>query len=92
MDRERDRERSRGGGEARYESTMDFSITQRETVVANQGNLSASFQVPGFITVPNDGEVHTVTVVELQLEATMAWVGIPRAVPKVHIKVGCSHI
>ncbi|KAF4579599.1 hypothetical protein EYR36_001417 [Pleurotus pulmonarius] len=86
MNRERDRERSQVGGEAGYESAMDFSITQRETVVANQGNLSASFQVPGFITVPNDGEVHTVTVVELQLEATMAWIGIPRAVPRVHIK------
>ncbi|KDQ32708.1 hypothetical protein PLEOSDRAFT_1110237 [Pleurotus ostreatus PC15] len=63
-----------------------ISITHRETVVANQGNLNASFQVPGFITVPSDNEVHTVTVVELQLEATMAWIGIPRAVPKVHIK------
>ncbi|KAG9226900.1 hypothetical protein CCMSSC00406_0003427 [Pleurotus cornucopiae] len=42
--------------------------------------------IPGFITVPGDNEVHTVTVVELQLEAAMAWIGIPRAVPKVHIK------
>ncbi|KAF4603068.1 Conserved hypothetical protein CHP02231 [Pleurotus pulmonarius] len=86
MSRERDRERSGGGAEAWYESMLEYPIKHRETVVANQGNLNASFQVPGFITVPSDGEVHTVTVVELQLEATMAWIGIPRAVPKVHIK------
>lgn len=88
---ETERERSRSGGPVSWSHT-DTSITHRETVVANQGNLNASFQVPGFITVPSDNEVHTVTVVELQLEATMAWIGIPRAVPKVHIKVGCSRI
>ncbi|KAF9492716.1 hypothetical protein BDN71DRAFT_1420435 [Pleurotus eryngii] len=80
------RERSRGDAEPWYELNTDFSATHRETVVANQGSLNASFRVPGCIAVPSDGEVHTVTVVELQLEATMAWIGIPRAVPKVHIK------
>ncbi|KAL4258531.1 Conserved hypothetical protein CHP02231 [Pleurotus pulmonarius] len=61
-------------------------IAHREAVVTSQGHLNTSFQVPGFISVPTDGEVHTVTVVELKLDATMAWIGIPKAQPKIQIK------
>lgn len=67
-------------------------IVHREAIVTNQGHLSTSFQVPGFISVPTDGEVHTVTVVELKLDAAMAWIGIPKAQPKIQIKVRLSHI
>lgn len=92
MQAERETELYRGGVQSSYEEDTESPIMHRETVVAKQGNLNASFQVPGFITVPSDGEVHTVTVVKLPMEATMAWIGIPRAAPKVHVKVGCSHI
>ncbi|KAF7439897.1 hypothetical protein PC9H_000234 [Pleurotus ostreatus] len=61
-------------------------IVHRETIVTNQGHLSTSFQVPGFISVPTDGEVHTVTVVELRLDAAMAWISIPKVQPKIQIK------
>jgi hypothetical protein len=56
--------------------------------VQSRGNVSATFQVPGLVTIPSDGEKHTFTIVQLNLEAEMSWVVVPKKDLRVHLKVG----
>ncbi|KAG5351764.1 hypothetical protein C0989_005019 [Termitomyces sp. Mn162] len=52
---------------------------------SGKGNVSATFQVPGLITIPSDGAAHNVTIVELSLGAVMSWVCVPKKDMKVHL-------
>ncbi|KAG6848056.1 hypothetical protein H0H93_003797, partial [Arthromyces matolae] len=55
--------------------------------VTSKGGVTATFQVPGDITIPSDGNPHKVTVTQLQLEAEMSWVAVPKVdAGKVHLK------
>ncbi|KAL0946220.1 hypothetical protein HGRIS_012479 [Hohenbuehelia grisea] len=54
--------------------------------IASQGAMSATYKVPGLISIPSDGQEHSVTIVQLQLDATMSRVSIPRAETRVHLK------
>ena len=84
------------------ESTDDFALcyfqsapgdvtlpqmAKRELVVSSKGNVTATFQVPGLISVPTDNESHNVTIAELKLDATMSWVAVPKKEAKVHLTV-----
>ena len=66
------------------ESTDDFALcyfqsapgdvtppqmAKRDLVVSSKGNVTATFQVPGLISVPTDNESHNVTISELKLDA-----------------------
>jgi len=53
-------------------------MAARGASVSSKGNVSATFQVPGVISIPSDGAFHNVTVAQLELEATMAWVCVPK--------------
>ena len=57
------------------------------TVVTSKGNVNATFEIPGKITIPSDNEQHNVTIAELDLEATMSWVCVPKGDTRVHLKV-----
>lgn len=79
-----------------YSLQMDSSahqplprITQPSVVVSNKGSLAATFLVPGLITIPSDGDKHSVNVVRLKLEADILRSSIPRVNSRVHLKVGC---
>ncbi|KAG6872123.1 hypothetical protein C0995_012777 [Termitomyces sp. Mi166 len=50
-----------------------------------KGNVSATFQVPGLITIPSDGAAHNVTIVKLSLGAVMSWVCVPKKDVKTHL-------
>ena len=56
-------------------------------LVVSQGNITATFRVPGRTTVPSDGAVHSVTIAKLDLDAAMEWVAIPKKDPRTHLKV-----
>ncbi|KAG6827065.1 hypothetical protein H0H93_015887, partial [Arthromyces matolae] len=43
-----------------------------------QAGVNATFQVPGLITIPSDGNPHNVTIARLELGAAMSWVGVPK--------------
>ena len=47
------------------------------------------FQVPGLISVPCDGMVHNVTIVELneELDTKLLWFSVPKLDTRVHLKV-----
>jgi len=55
-----------------------------------QGTISATYLIPGKITIPSDSQTHNVTVVQLELEAELSWVTVPKRDTKVYIKVQCN--
>ncbi|PBK99487.1 hypothetical protein ARMGADRAFT_1059619 [Armillaria gallica] len=54
--------------------------------VTSKGNVSATYRVPGRITIPADGAEHTFTIVQLNLDASMSWVSVPKVDTKTHLK------
>ncbi|KAJ7101544.1 hypothetical protein B0H15DRAFT_414267 [Mycena belliarum] len=53
--------------------------------VTSKGNVSATFRVPGLVTIPCDDEAHNFTIVELSLKTAMSWVTVPRLDAKTHL-------
>ncbi|TDL26898.1 hypothetical protein BD410DRAFT_782988 [Rickenella mellea] len=64
----------------------DRLMTHREVNVSSKGNVSATFRVPGLITVPSDGQHHNVTIVQLKLDAALSWIAVPKEDTKTHLK------
>ena len=64
-------------------------------LVVSQGNITATFRVPGRTTIPSDGAVHSVTIAKLGLDAVLEWVAVPKKDPRTHLKVSrmfiCTH-
>lgn len=56
------------------------------STVTSKGNVSATYRVPGRVTIPADGTEHTFTIVELNLDASMSWVSVPKVDTKTHLK------
>ena len=57
-------------------------------LVVSQGNITATFRVPGRTTIPSDGASHSVTIAKLDLDAVVEWVAVPKKDPRTHLKVG----
>jgi hypothetical protein len=55
--------------------------------VSSHGNITATFQVPGLITIPTDTDSHNVTIAELELDASLAWVCVPKVDTKTRLSV-----
>ncbi len=75
---------------SRYDPTIEDSYAQmeyREVTVTSQGNVNATFTIPGLVSVPSDGELHTFTIATLDLQAELSWVAVPSKDTKVHLKV-----
>ena len=68
-------------------SSSEGQMQHRGLQVSSKGNVSATFGVPGLINIPSDGVGHSVTIVKLELDATMSWVCVPKKDGKVHLKV-----
>ena len=68
-------------------NNLEFNMYHISTVVTSKGNVNATFEIPGKITIPSDNEQHNVTIAELDLEATMSWVCVPKGDTRVHLKV-----
>ncbi|KAJ2927871.1 hypothetical protein H1R20_g9233, partial [Candolleomyces eurysporus] len=62
------------------------AIQHRGLQVSSKGNITATFSVPGLMTIPSDNVAHKVTIVKLSLDATMEWVSVPKSDAKVHLK------
>lgn len=63
---------------ANEELSMDVSSTS---------NGGGTFQVPGLISVPSDGNCHNVTIAELNLDAKFSWVCVPKKGAKTYLIV-----
>ncbi|KAJ6498227.1 hypothetical protein DFH09DRAFT_945554 [Mycena vulgaris] len=55
--------------------------------VTSKGTVSATFRVPGLVTIPSDDETHNFTIVELGLKAAMSGVSVPKLDAKTHLTV-----
>jgi hypothetical protein len=71
------------GGFMAEDQPMEF----RGASVTSKGNFSATFRVPGLVSIPSDGEAHNFTIVQLILKAEMSWVSVPKVDTKAHINV-----
>ena len=80
---ERQRDRQRG----RASPPLNF----RGAAISSKGNVSATFAVPGIITIPSDATTHNVTITELKLDATISWVAVPKLDARVRLSV-CARI
>ncbi|KAH6907626.1 hypothetical protein BKA70DRAFT_1189603 [Coprinopsis sp. MPI-PUGE-AT-0042] len=81
--------RSHKGGEASvaYDYDMRPALFDDATAaVTSKGNITATFSIPGLMTIPSDGVAHNVTIANLTLDAEMEWVSIPKREAKVHLK------
>lgn len=70
-----------------FSQSSEGQMQHRGLHVFSKGNVSATFGVPGLINIPSDGVGHNVTIVKLELDATMSWVCVPKKDGKVHLKV-----
>ncbi|KAJ7101545.1 hypothetical protein B0H15DRAFT_919820 [Mycena belliarum] len=61
------------------------ALSVRGASVTSKGNISATFRVPGLVSIPSDGEAHNFTIVQLKLKAAMSWVCVPKVDTKAHI-------
>ena len=59
----------------------------RDTTITSKGNVSATFTVPGTITIPSDNAAHNVTITRLELDATMSWIAVPKVDARVRLSV-----
>ncbi|KAJ7754602.1 hypothetical protein B0H16DRAFT_1542928 [Mycena metata] len=55
------------------------------STVTSTGNVSATFRVPGLVSIPCDGAAHNFTIVELHPQAAMSWVAVPKREAKTHL-------
>ena len=62
-------------------------LSVRQMNVSSSGNITATFSVPGFMSVPSDDVAHNVTIAKLELDAKMTWVAVPKVDTKVHLNV-----
>ncbi|KAK1226625.1 hypothetical protein PQX77_010396 [Marasmius sp. AFHP31] len=86
--------RSRSISHETYDPTIEDSYRGPEyaamehltTEVTSKGSFSATFRVPGLVTIPADDGEHTFTIVELDLDAAMTWYVVPKLDTRVHLK------
>ncbi|KAF8066009.1 hypothetical protein FPV67DRAFT_1562583 [Lyophyllum atratum] len=69
-----------------YDEDVGGVREHRGSTVTSKGGISATFQVPGSVTVPSDVAAHNVTVAELKLDASMSWMTVPKVDAKTHLK------
>jgi hypothetical protein len=82
---------SRLEADSLIESSSADAIQHRGLQVSSKGNITATFSVPGLMTIPSDNVAHKVTIAKLSLDATMEWVSVPKSEAKVHLKV-CNNL
>ncbi|KAF9492677.1 hypothetical protein BDN71DRAFT_1396345 [Pleurotus eryngii] len=61
-------------------------MTHATMPVSNFGGLSATYDIPGLISVPNDARAHNVTIAELSLDSSFSWLVVPKVDLRAHLK------
>jgi hypothetical protein len=70
-----------------YGAEDDDAMEHQGLAVASKGSINATFRVPGATSLPSDGNAHNVTIAQLDLDAEMSWIAVPKIDPKTHLKV-----
>jgi hypothetical protein len=67
-------------------------MQHQQMTVTSKCNVSASFRVPGLVTIPSGerGAFYNVTIAQMMLPAQMTWVSVPKVdFGRVHLEVPC---
>lgn len=68
------------------------AMQHRPVIVAtNKGDVTATFRIPGLITVPSDAQQHNVTISSFEFNAPLLWHTVPKANARVYMEVGSGH-
>jgi hypothetical protein len=70
------------------EPTMGYppaNVTSNQNGISN--GITASFAVPGKMTIPSDNASHKVTIAHIPAEADLEWVCVPKRDARVYLKV-----
>lgn len=87
--------RSRSPARIMYRRTPKLATLGLKVTSKSDGRFNHSvFQVPGLISVPCDGMVHNVTIIELnkELDTKLLWFSVPKVDTRVHLKVLTLHL
>ncbi|TFK38940.1 hypothetical protein BDQ12DRAFT_745564 [Crucibulum laeve] len=68
------------------------ALENRTTTISSQGNVNATYAISGIITIPSDGVAHNVTIAELDLNAEMSWVSVPKRDSRTHVNARIVNI
>ncbi|KAJ7038001.1 hypothetical protein C8F04DRAFT_388256 [Mycena alexandri] len=74
------------------DAPMPIPMRIVESAVTSTGNVSATFRVPGLVSIPCDGAAHNFTIVELHPQAAMSWVAVPRREAKTHLTAHITNV
>lgn len=55
--------------------------------VHREGAMGATFRIPGLVTVPSDNQAHNITIAEMELDATLYWITVPKEDRRIHLQV-----
>ena len=66
---------------------FDEEMAYAGSSVTSKGNVTATYRIPGQVTIPADGTEKTFTIVELKLDASMSWISVPKIDQQTHLKV-----
>ncbi|KAK1223181.1 hypothetical protein PQX77_013948 [Marasmius sp. AFHP31] len=69
-----------------FNGDSDVELEPAVAAVVSKGALSATFKIPGLVTIPPTDTQHTFTITELKLDAFMTWFSIPKVDARVHLK------
>ncbi|KAL0577863.1 hypothetical protein V5O48_004135 [Marasmius crinis-equi] len=69
-----------------FNGDSDVELEPAVAAVVSKGALSATFRVPGLVTIPPTNDQQTFTIVELKLDSLMQWFSIPKVDARVHLK------
>lgn len=59
-----------------FDDPDQFDVHQAQA--SSKGHVSATFRIPGFISIPSDHKAHNVTIAQLELDAVLSWISVPK--------------
>lgn len=67
----------------------DDALALATTVASlhSKGAVGATYKIPGLATIPADHKAHNITIVEVELDATLSWVTVPKLDTRAHLQV-----
>ncbi|KAF8199017.1 hypothetical protein BJ912DRAFT_1020342 [Pholiota molesta] len=68
------------------EATRRQAMSRMLVASSNKGGVAATFEIPGYISVPSDALKHNVTIATLEFEAPLLWYTIPKVDAKIYMK------
>lgn len=63
------------------------TMQHRAVSISNKGSVTATFRIPGYISVPSDTQQHNVTISTFEFKARLLWRTVPKANVRAYMEV-----